>query len=149
MNAQDAKLIAAWHYEAPYDFYDMTQDQEDLEELLNPQSWKDVYYAVDNKHEELIGFFTFKQEHNTVEVGLGLRPDLTGQGFGLVFVQTGLAFAREKFAPIRFSLSVATFNMRAIRIYERAGFKPLKSFLQQKNGGEFAFLHMIKQVEGE
>jgi [ribosomal protein S18]-alanine N-acetyltransferase len=43
---------------------------------------------------------------------------------GLAYLQAGLAFATQRFTPRRFRLSVATFNERAIRVYERAGFSP-------------------------
>src|ERR1700730_16513065 len=138
MNEQDAHAIAAWHYEPPYDFYDMSQDPEDLAELLNPHSWAQSYYTVVGEQGELVGFFTFKRGTGDIlEIGLGLRPDLTGQGLGSAFLEAGLSFAREKFTISRFSLSVATFNKRAIRTYERAGFKPLRTFMQQTNGSEF------------
>ena len=44
----------------------------------------------------LIGFFTVcKINNGTVEIGLGMRPDITGNGFGLQFVNAGLAFSKE------------------------------------------------------
>jgi len=61
----------------------MDQDAEDLEELLNPHSWADTYYAVVDEGNELIGFFCFDQEEiGVVTIGLGLRPDYTGKGLG-------------------------------------------------------------------
>src|SRR6266568_2066981 len=126
MNAQDAHAIAAWHYEGLYTFYDLDQDPDDLAEFLNPQSWEDNYHSVLNEQSELAGFFSFKQDSTTVEIGLGLRPDLTGKGIGLEFVQAGLTFARGKYSPTSFRLRVATFNQRAIRVYEQAGFQPVR-----------------------
>ena len=73
MKREDAHQIAAWHYEAPYDFYDADQDPEDLAELLNPQSWQESYYSVFNEENELVGLFVFKKNSQTVEVGLGRR----------------------------------------------------------------------------
>lgn len=146
MQEQEARANARWHYPGPCSFYDMEQDPEDLEEFLNPESWPGRTYAVLNERGELVGFFTLKEEGNTVEIGLGLRPDLTGKGMGLAFVRAGLDFARRHFSPQRFSLAVATFNQRAIRVYERAGFRPTGVSIQPTNGGEHEFARMIREV---
>jgi len=145
MNEQDAHAIAGWHYEGPYTFYDWTQDADDLAELLNPRSWEEKYYAVLDEQGELAGFFSFTKEGEAVEIGLGLRPDLTGKGkgIGLEFVKAGLEFARNKYTASAFRLRVATFNRRAIRVYEKAGFRPLHVFMHETNGGEYEFLEMV------
>jgi ribosomal-protein-alanine N-acetyltransferase len=116
MKLEDAHQIASWHYEAPYDFYDVDRDPEDLAELFNPQSWQESYYSVFNEENELVGLFVLKRESQTVEVGLGLRPDLTGKGVGRAFLNAGLSFGQEHFPVEVWSLSVATFNTRAIHI---------------------------------
>jgi ribosomal-protein-alanine N-acetyltransferase len=63
------------------------------------------------------------------------------------FLESGLAFAQHHFATARFCLNVAAFNKRAIRVYERAGFVPLHTFLHQTNGGEYEFLHMVRPID--
>jgi len=146
MNESDARAIVTWHYDPPYDFYDMDQDPDDLAEFLNPQSWQETNYSVSDEQGQLVGFFSFTlYDATTLEIGLGLRPDLTGKGLGISFLQVGLAFGRSKFTPACFVLRVATFNTRAIRTYERAGFKPLQTYMQHTNGGEYEFLRMIRQ----
>jgi [ribosomal protein S18]-alanine N-acetyltransferase len=141
----DAEAIALWHYPAPYSFYDWAEDPDDLAELLDPESRGDAYFAVEDETGELVGSFSFKvRDARTRVVGLGLRPDLTGQGLGGPFVQAGLAFARSRFAPERFVLSVATFNRRAIAVYERAGFVPVRTYMHWTNGGEWEFLEMAR-----
>jgi ribosomal-protein-alanine N-acetyltransferase len=142
MNEQDAHVIARWHYPDPYTFYDADQDPGDLAELLNPQSWQEIYHSVLDEQNELIGFFTYKRDEGFTEIGLGLRPDLTGKGIGLEFVQAGLAYAKNTYASTAFRLKVATFNQRAIRVYERAGFHPARIFMHTTNGGEYEFLEM-------
>ena len=138
----EALAIAAWHYEPPYSFYDARADQDDLALLLAEESRAGTHFSAFGEDGELVGFFSFGVEGDDVVVGLGLRPDLTGRGLGLAFVEAGLAFARERFSPGRFRLSVATFNERAIRVYERAGFEPLRTYDHATNGGVYPFLEM-------
>lgn len=146
MQRADAERIARWHYEGPYAFYDMAHDPDDLAELMNPQSWENTYYAVVDADGSLIGFFCFSQHGSTVELGLGMRPDLTGKGLGLNFLETGLRFARERFSPRTFRLSVATFNQRAIKVYARAGFRPGRTYKNHTNGGVYDFLEMTREA---
>ena len=144
MSEGDARTIAGWHYQEPYTFYDMDQDADDLAELLDPRSWTETYYAVVDEPGELVGFFAFKRDGDIVDLGLGLRPDLTGRGIGLPFLLAGLDFARAAFSPTTFRLAVATFNTRAIRVYERAGFERGKVYMHHTNGGEYEFMDMMR-----
>ena len=57
-----------------------------------------------------------------------MRPDLTERGLGAEFLRAGLRFAREVYSPPAFRLTVAAFNRRAIRAYERAGFETVETF---------------------
>jgi ribosomal-protein-alanine N-acetyltransferase len=147
MDEAAAEAIAGWHYEGSYAFYDMDQDAEDLAELLDPEAWTDRYYAVKDEAEALVGFFCFEKEEGTVILGLGLRPDLTGGGLGAGFVEAGLDFAREKYAPATFRLSVATFNRRAIAVYRKVGFKDEALFTNETNGGQYEFLSMTRPAQ--
>ena len=142
MSQRQARAVAAWQYDPPYDFYDAVADPEDLAELLDPVQREGRDFVVRSDPDGLVGFFMFKHEGGTVEVGLGLRPDLTGRGLGLSFLLAGLEFARERYAPAQFRLAVAAFNQRAIRVYERAGFRQGESYMHRTNGGEHLFLRM-------
>ena len=126
MNDEEARAVVSWRYEAPYDFYDMANDPEGLEELLGPPERREGYYAV-RSDGELVGFFCFGAggqlpsfdyaDDGSLDIGLGLRPDLTGKGLGLEFLLAGLEFWRRYFAPGSFRLAVATLNERAIQVY--------------------------------
>ena len=143
MTQADAEQIAAWHYPEPFSFYDWSADVNDLAELLDPTQRADRYFSADDERGDLVGFFVFKRDTpQAVEVGLGLRPDLTGQGLGGAYLAAGLAYARSRFDPERFTLSVATFNRRAITVYERAGFSAVRVYMHSTNGGEWEFVEM-------
>ena len=142
MSQDEAEAIAGWRYEPPYDFYDWPADHRDLEELLDPVRRGDHYFSARDAAGELIGFFGFGRVGDVVGIGVGLRPDLTGGGLGQSFLDAGLAFAREQFAPSYFRLSVADFNVRAITVYERAGFVTTRSYMHETNGSLFSFVEM-------
>ena len=142
MDDADANRVAGWRYEPPYDFHDPDADPEDLAELLDAESRRGVYFSALDEGGDLVGFFQFGKRDETVDVGLGLRPDLTGVGVGAGFCRAGLEFAQRRFAPRRFTLAVATFNARAVSVYERVGFRRVEVFVQETNGGEHEFLFM-------
>jgi ribosomal-protein-alanine N-acetyltransferase len=146
MEDEEATRISGWHYEPPYDFYDATSDPDDLRELLDPKRRKDAYFSVFDEGGVLVGFFQFEREGTTVDIGLGMRPDLTGRRLGVRYLLVGLEFARDRFSPERFTLSVATFNERAIRVYERAGFRRGNEYMHSTNGGEYLFLSMAREA---
>jgi len=146
MQDEEAAEISRWHYDRPHALYDATGDPDDLEELLDPERRRDTYFAAFDEEGFLVGFFEFEREGNTVDVGLGLRPDLTGRGLGVEYLLAGLEFARERFSPERFTLSVATFNERAIQVYERAGFRKGTVYKHNTNGGEYLFLSMEREA---
>lgn len=143
MTQEEAEEIAYnWQYGGEYSFYDIGADQEDLAEFLNGESRGTNTFAV-KENGTLIGFFSFcKINNQTVDIGLGMRPDITGNGFGLKFVNAGLDFSKEKYGCNYITLSVATFNERAIKVYKRAGFEAVGTFIQKTNGSYFEFLRM-------
>jgi ribosomal-protein-alanine N-acetyltransferase len=154
LNKEEAQAIFSWHYDGQYATYDLQGDLEDDNELLDRRS---PHYAVRDERGELIGFFGFGssssiQEHSepylfsengSLLVGLGMRPDLTGKGLGVEFVQAGLDFARREFAPRTFRLYVMSWNKRAIKVYEKVGFQQMRRVLQKNIHGENEFIEMV------
>lgn len=143
MTQADAETVAGWHYEPPYDFYDFEADPEDHVEILDPARRAGDYHSVD-RGGELAGFFSFRPHGDELELGLGLRPDLAGQGLGLELVEAGVEYAREKFGPRVFWLDVATWNERAKKVYERAGFEPGHVWTHRSGQGPVDFLRMSR-----
>lgn len=144
LTQKEAEEIAEWKYPFPYDFYDMTADPEDYEEFLSPeQRGEHTYSAYDEQG--LVGFLTMKRtQENVVDIGLGMDPSRTGKGGGEAFIRSGLNLLEEQFGDVDVTLSVATFNQRAIKVYERLGFVPVMTFEQNTNGSTFPFVKMEK-----
>jgi [ribosomal protein S18]-alanine N-acetyltransferase len=147
MSQAAAEEIAAWRYPDEYSFYNWTSDPGDLAELLDPVARADQYFAVKTSDGNLLGFFQYKAaENRDLEIGLGLHPAWTGRGIGSRFLEAGLDFARRRFAPATFALSVASFNRRAITVYERAGFTAVHTYTHRTNGGEWEFIAMKRSA---
>ena len=132
----DAEEISRWRYPEPYATYD--GDPSSVPGLLDPRY---TYHAVTDPGGELVGYFCFGADAtvpagrrlglyggDALDIGLGMRPDLTGRGLGPDFVRAGLRFAGERFSPPAFRLTVAAFNRRAISVYEAVGFEAVCSF---------------------
>jgi [ribosomal protein S18]-alanine N-acetyltransferase len=147
----DARAISRWRYDEPYSIYD--GDPTSVDALLQPRFY---YHSVYDERGDLTGYFCFGEDAQVaagkrlgvyevepaLDLGLGMRPDLTGMGLGEAFVHAGLRFAREVYSPPAFRLTVATFNRRAIRVYERAGFETVETFGAATLGVEKKWLLM-------
>lgn len=157
MSETDALTVISWRYAEPYNIYNMDNSPAGLAEMLERRS---PHYAVHNGQNELTGFFAFGtsaqlwesdapglfSENNTLTIGLGLRPDLTGKGLGLAFLNAGLDFARDQFQPTYFRLFVLTFNERAIKVYERAGFQKVGIYVQRNGHNERNYWEMRRKA---
>ena len=145
MALEDARSIMTWHYEGAYAAYDFGGDPAELLDARSP------FFAAHDERGGLVGFCCFGTTaevsdvgvprlftgpDRTLSVGLGLRPDLTGQKLGPAFVAAILDFARKQFMPAAFRLYVLTWNHRAQRVYERAGFVPVRA-VTNEHGYEF------------
>ena len=142
---EEVREISGWRYGPPYDFYDWMSAPEDLEELLDPKRRKGAYLSIFDDEEALVGFFGIEAKDRTVDVGLGLRPVLTGAGLGLDYLLAGLEFARQRHSPTRFTLTVATFNERDSGL-PASRLPPRESLYAPHNGGEFPFLAMAREA---
>ena len=115
--------VATWHYEPPYDFYDLASDPGDAAEMRDPA--RAGHYRAVLGDEGLDAFWYFDWPDSAVEVGIGLKPELTGRGLGESFLRAQLDYAAGEWSPATFRLFVAGWNARAIRLYERLGFREI------------------------
>ena len=155
----DAEAISRWRYGAPYSMYD--GDPASVPSLLEPRF---LYHSVFNENGELVGYFCFGEDariptgrrlgvyegEDALDVGLGMRPDLTGRGLGTAFVRAGLRFAQDAYGPPAFRLTVAASNARAVHVYERAGFERVEEFgdLRPEGGREWLLMRREAKAPG-
>ncbi|HAT53647.1 MAG TPA: N-acetyltransferase [Lactobacillus sp.] len=144
LTQENAEIIANnWHYDGIYQFYDMKADPEDYQELISSRQRGDHYFQVTNE-DVLIGFFAVETTTQpfVLEIGLGMKPDLTGQGNGRKFVQLVLKYVQTTYHSHKILFDVAEFNERARKLYSDLGFITEHRHLQATNGGKFSFVMM-------
>ncbi len=140
------EIANEWKYDDIYSFYDMTADAEDYEEFIDEdlRNQNDHYEALENN--KLIGFFCVIQENSSIEIGLGMRPDICGKGKGKHFVKQIIDFLEHNYKFDKLIMNVASFNQRAIKVYRSCGFKDSEITKRSSNGGVYEFLTLVKKA---
>ena len=148
----DVEQFARWRYEPPYNVYNENPSEpleaDYLAYFLDPEN---NLYSIFDQAGELVAYCSFGRDGqvpggdysaDALDLGLGMRPDLTGQGRGIEFVRAMIDFALEKFRPVALRVTIAKFNHRAQRVWQKAGFQQLSQFDRPSNGMPFLiFVH--------
>lgn len=154
MNEKHAKEISTWTYNEPYTIYDGDESEEFTKEITDGS-----YFSVVDENGDLVGYYCYGESaqvpagklygvyiEGMLDVGLGMRPDLCGKGNGYDFFVNGLKFAQSKYSSMKFRLTVAAFNERAIKLYEKIGFVKTDTFVRALSEGDITFLVMVLEV---
>ena len=156
MTEIEAHEIISWRYDPPYSFYDLTEEH--LPELITEDN---RYYAIHDENGTLVGLCCFgtearvqggdylRKEPEVIDIGLGLRPNLTGRGLGKRMLLSILDFAYENFSPDRFRATIAQFNLRSIRTFQALGFSMTHSFIRPEDRLRFLQLERDACLEEE
>jgi RimJ/RimL family protein N-acetyltransferase len=142
ITADDVRHILTWRYEPPYDIYNMGSAMPDAIELaeaidyfLRPQYRFQV--MLRQPAGELAAFCSFGQDGqvaggdysaSAVDIGMGVHPQYTGRGLGTMFAGAAIDFALQNFDPPRLRVTIAEFNRRAQKVWERHNFVPVQRF---------------------
>ncbi|MFO7167330.1 MAG: GNAT family N-acetyltransferase [Chloroflexota bacterium] len=137
MDAAAAAEVYGWRYEPPYHVYNL----DDLDRAFAVAFLTDPanrYCRIDDGAGELVAFCCFGLDAqvpggdysaDALDIGMGVRPDLTGRGLGHRFAAAVIDFALRTEAPAALRVTVAAFNLRAQRVWMKNGFLPAQSFL--------------------
>jgi [ribosomal protein S18]-alanine N-acetyltransferase len=153
ITADDVKHFIIWRYAPPYDIYNIGEEDTDaeIEYFLNPIY--QVYAMVDGLG-SLVAYCSFGKDgqvpggdysDNALDIGLGLRPDLTNQGKGVDYVQKVNNFAISTFDPKALRVTIAEFNLRAQKVWQKAGFVKVSHFESTKS--KIPFVIYSKNVD--
>ena len=147
LNERDRRDICTWHYPGEYAVYDLPP----YEELLrNGEGFcapgRDGDYLAFREGDRLLGYVHLREKEETVVIGIGLRPEGCGRGKGTEVLTAACAVARERFPGKELSLVVRTWNTRAVKCYQKAGFRIVgEAFELTTPAGAGEFYKMVKE----
>lgn len=141
-----ADEIADWQYPGEYAIYDIPPEDREtsIEYMLDPANG---YFGA-YRGSELVGFCSigpdgqvpgWEYDASAVDVGAGMRPDLTGQGRGADFLAQAFRFVQSQVGQRSLRVTVASWNKRALSTVQRLGFVPVATF-QNPLGRAFTVL---------
>ncbi len=143
MSQKAAECIATWQYAPPYDIYSFSNNEAEINELLNG-----LHFSVYNDDfgqqftNEPCGFIAIGwsaqiqdpklreiyDDESYTDLAFGLHPELCGKGYGATFIQAAIQFIRELFEEDAIRLTVDIKNLRAYSLYKKIGFKDFYEF---------------------
>jgi RimJ/RimL family protein N-acetyltransferase len=142
LRPDEAEDIAGWRYDPPYDLYDVDIDPERLLDRAR-------FAAVRDAGGGLIGYCCFDEEARVpggryvdaaLDIGWGMRPELTGQGRGRDFVEAIAAHVRPQAGPRPLRVTIAEWNGRSQRAAASAGIGVLRERFLAADGVWFSVL---------
>lgn len=137
----DIEDILTWKYDGIYSFYDNDIQKEKIE-WIESFIDSDDNFSIYNEHNELVGNCSFYYIEEFFCLGVQMRPELTGKGFGTEFVRAIINFGKKKYNLSYIDLTVAKFNKRSIKVYEKVGFKFIEEIVNTIRGNDYDFLIM-------
>ena len=143
-----AREFLHWQYEPPYDIYNFPPEHMDKLIQYNIDPANNVYGLFDGE-DGLVGYCSYGKDaqvpggdysEEALDIGLMIKPELTGQGMGSVFASEVIQNGIDKYAPEKLRVTIAAFNKRAMRVWEKNGFQQSHEFSREGNGMEFVIM---------
>lgn len=143
-----AREFTQWQYEPPYDIYNCPPEQ--LEKTIQYNSNpKNNVYAMFDQNNKLVGYCSYGRDaqvpggdysEEALDIGMMIKPELTGQGLGTTFAEEVIRNGIDQHSPKKLRVTIAAFNKRAIRVWEKHGFQRTQTFKRTGEGMEFVVL---------
>ncbi|MBC7333862.1 MAG: GNAT family N-acetyltransferase [Actinobacteria bacterium] len=114
------------------DFSSFTQEQEFQWFNFMKNSCRDIVFAIETKDEHIhignCGLHKINWIQKSCELGIVIgEKNFWNKGYGSDAIRSVVSFAFNRLGISRIRLNVYQYNVRAIRAYEKCGFKKIKT----------------------
>ncbi len=153
LTAEQGEAMATWAYPGPWAVYDVGS-------ALDPEEgfWAVVDVAAEGGEAGEVGVVAgyacfgvearvpgLAERAGVLDIGVGMRPDLTGQGLGREFAGAVLEHAREVTGANRMRAVVQDWNARSRRLLSGLGFEETG----EHRVGELRYVVYERSADGE
>ena len=148
MTEADKYAIGRWRYEGEYSLYNSVPYDEQKSKGTGLANGENNLFSF-LEGGKLVGYVNLKERGDRVNLGVAAAPDCCGMGYGTRMTIFARKLSRELFGEKPLTLEVRSWNRRAIRCYEKAGFVPEgEPFLRTTPLGEGLFIRMRERETG-
>ncbi len=143
----EAREIATWHYEAPYNVYDF-ESYEEMEKRCSSYVNYDlnIYHTI-YEDSKLICVFNLSEEHKETFFGISMHPSFCGKGYSTQILPLIIDYYKTHISTKPLYLQVRVWNERAIKAYEHVGFKIKKRALLKTKDSIAEFYIMRLEIQ--
>lgn len=108
MSQEDAQEMCSWEYSGQYRVYNNSWEKMEEQGIsyADEETRRKEFYTL-LRDGKMIGFFRLRRGEKVVELGLGLRPDVCGQGLGR-------NWCRQRFRSIKSVLGISHCGLQCV-----------------------------------
>lgn len=147
LTEEDKRQICAWKYEGKYEIYNLPSYEAMQERqigFMNPKSEKNYYAFLEENI--LVGFINILEEETEIFIGIGVSPVFCGKHYGQQILMSAYEISKALYPDKPLYLEVRTWNTRAVKCYEKAGFRIDGEPYELTTGiGNGTFYRMVKE----
>ncbi|WP_320047994.1 N-acetyltransferase [uncultured Ilyobacter sp.] len=144
LSESSAREITHWKYPDEYSIYNFPSWNE-----MSKLRWAITFKEKREKEfigffiqDSLIGFGQIVKGTGEIAIGVGIRPDLCGYGYGTRLMGILIGECKKININSTISLKVRSFNKRAINCYKNLGFQEMSKYRTYSLAGEEEFIKM-------
>ena len=139
-----AREICTWRYDGLYSVYNLSDWEVVVSNCweLSSEVAREEYFVSIFLVDELIGFGRIQEFEDKVSLGIGLKPNLCGKGYGKTAMALLIEEAKCRYPNEEIGLEVRTFNERAKKCYQQLGFVTRRTYMKETISGFVAFEYM-------
>jgi [ribosomal protein S18]-alanine N-acetyltransferase len=151
LQRSDAEAVASWAYQGPWSIYDPRPGDA-------PISAEAGYDAVVDDDGTLVGYVCVGQEarvpglaeaDGVLDIGVGMRPDLVGQGLGRAFGTVALEYLRERYGERPLRAVIQSWNERSLRLARNLGFRDAGTHRCVQDGHEVSYTLLVRPADSD